>query len=247
MLIYQNAKKALNSLMEMTNDVIRRENLLILLKETGGKKKDLAEKGNTAPSYISQILTKNEVKRRRIGDDLARSLETGFGKPRGWMDVWHPYESKQTLGQSLEVKEPGGRHHYVPVFDIKLQAGITGFEVDILADEIETIFLPNAWFIKRRVKPDRLIGCKIIGDSMEPTLHPDDIVVINLESTTPKDGKVFAINYEGQLVIKRMMRDQGLWWLQSDNPNKTKHPNKVCEGDLCLIIGEVIHCRTDTL
>ena len=41
-----------------------------------------------------------------------------------------------------------------------------------------------------------------------------DTVVINTAQAEPKDGAVFAVNYEGQLVIKRLVRDAGQWWLE---------------------------------
>jgi phage repressor protein C with HTH and peptisase S24 domain len=63
---------------------------------------------------------------------------------------------------------------------------------------------------------------------MEPGLYDGDTVVVNTEQVTPKDGVVFAVNYEGELVIKRLMRDAGQWWLRSDNADQRRYPRKTC-------------------
>ncbi len=68
---------------------IRAQNLESLVKEAGSAKK-LAELCNTDPAYISQIRTYRKTasgRKRAVGDDLARKLEDGMGKPHGWMDA----------------------------------------------------------------------------------------------------------------------------------------------------------------
>jgi Predicted transcriptional regulator len=80
-----------------------------------------------------------------------------------------------------------------------------------------------------------------------PGLNNGDTVLIDTSRTQPKDGRVFAINYEGELVIKRLMRDAGNWWLSSDNTDKTRYPNKLCAGDVCLIIGECVHKQSTVI
>jgi len=74
----------------------RRANLNLLLQEVGEGRGDAAElsriTGVKAPT-ISQLrratFYKNGVE-RTMGDDIARKLEKGMGKPTGWMD--HPHE-----------------------------------------------------------------------------------------------------------------------------------------------------------
>lgn len=75
-----------------TVDVIRRANLLILIKEAGSPAKLSLLTGVPAP-YISQVkravIHSSGKKPRAIGDDQARKLESKMGKPRGWMDADH--------------------------------------------------------------------------------------------------------------------------------------------------------------
>jgi hypothetical protein len=74
----------------------RRANLNLLLQEVGAGRGDAAQLSRLtsvkAPT-ISQLrrptFYKNGVE-RTMGDDIARKLEKGMGKPTGWMD--HPHE-----------------------------------------------------------------------------------------------------------------------------------------------------------
>jgi len=65
-------------------------------------------------------------------------------------------------------------------------------------------------------------------------------VVINTDDVRPVDGDVFAINYEGELVIKRMRRDAGQWFACSDNQDQRRYPPKVCHEDV-QIIGRAVY------
>ncbi|MBA3057228.1 MAG: S24 family peptidase [Gammaproteobacteria bacterium] len=53
---------------------------------------------------------------------------------------------------------------------------------------------------------------------MKPTLGQGDLVILHTGDVRPIDGHVFAVNYEGSLVIRRIFRDAGEWWLNCDHP-----------------------------
>jgi phage repressor protein C with HTH and peptisase S24 domain len=122
----------------------------------------------------------------------------------------------------------------------KLSAGASGFGVDYSEDDAAPIVFQRQWYEREGFSPAKLFAIKVINSSMEPGLFHDDTVVVNTASTNPKDGTVFAINYEGELVIKRLVRDEGAWWLTSDNPDKNRYPRKRMTED-CFIIGEIVH------
>lgn len=74
---------------------------------------------------------------------------------------------------------------------------------------------------------------------MEPSIYAGDIVRIDTSKKDPKDGKVFILNYEGKVVIKRLFRDIGKWIIRSDNSDKARHPDRTFT-DRVFIIGEVV-------
>lgn len=130
---------------------------------------------------------------------------------------------------------------------LRLQAGVNGFSLDADESDGMPIFFRADWLRQRGFKPYELIALKVAGQSMEPNLYPDDLVVVNTADREPKDGKVFAINYEGEAVIKRMVRDGGSWWLASDNPDQRRFPRKECVDHACIVVGRVIHRQSEQI
>jgi hypothetical protein len=72
---------------------IRRTNLRLLIEESDDKTAiALAKRCDTSASYLSQILIRFKMasgKSREVGTGLARKLEKGCKKPKGWMDSVH--------------------------------------------------------------------------------------------------------------------------------------------------------------
>jgi phage repressor protein C with HTH and peptisase S24 domain len=77
-----------------------------------------------------------------------------------------------------------------------------------------------------------------------PNLYEGDLIVINTQQTEPRDGLAFVASYEGEIVVKRLLRDAGNWWLTSDNPDQRRYPRKVCD-EHTQIIGEVVYRQTE--
>lgn len=130
---------------------------------------------------------------------------------------------------------------------LRLQAGVTGFSVDVDQSDGPPIFFRAEWLQEKGYKPYQLVAMKIHGQSMWPTLHQGDMVVINTADTDPKDGVAFAINYEGEAMVKRIVRDAGVWWISSDNGDKARFPHKECHEGSCIIIGRVIHRQSEEI
>ena len=128
----------------------------------------------------------------------------------------------------------------------KLSAGASGFGIEYSDEEGAPIVFQRQWYEARGLRPEKLFAVKVANGSMEPGLYHDDTVVVNTESREPKDGVVFAVNYEGEMVIKRLVRDSGQWWLASDNPNQQRYPRKVCD-EHSKLIGEIVHKQSERI
>lgn len=129
----------------------------------------------------------------------------------------------------------------------KLSAGIQGYGVDYdgMGDDAPIVFR-REWFSRNGYQPGKLLAVRVANGSMEPGLWDGDTVVINTAQAEPKDGAVFAVNYEGQLVIKRLVRDAGQWWLVSDNPDQRRYPRKVCD-EHAFLLGEIVHKQSEKI
>jgi phage repressor protein C with HTH and peptisase S24 domain len=142
-----------------------------------------------------------------------------------------------------EPHEPGD--DFVPVARVllRLEAGVTGYQVQQLEGNGPPIYFRRDFLDSKGWKADKLFALKVSGDSMEPALYADDLVVINSVDAVPADGQVFAVNYEGQPVIKRLRRDAGQWWLDSDNP---RHKPKLCDEN-AILIGRVCYKQSERI
>jgi phage repressor protein C with HTH and peptisase S24 domain len=128
----------------------------------------------------------------------------------------------------------------------KLSAGGSGFGVEYLDDDDEPIVFRRAWFESRGLNPAKLFAVRVTNGSMQPGLWEDDTVVVNTADNAPKDGEVFAVNYEGELIIKRLVRDEGRWWLTSDNPDQRRFPRKACDEHVVLL-GQIVHKQSERI
>lgn len=153
--------------------------------------------------------------------------------------------SPSTAPQPINL-ESNPQYPSVRRVHFKLSAGASGFGVEYHDEEGAPIVFRRDWFERNGYRPDRLFAVRVANGSMESGLYDGDVVVVNTDQTELKDGIVFAVNYEGEMVIKRLVRDGGQWWLSSDNPNQHKYPRKVC-GEGVFIIGEVVHKQSERI
>lgn len=128
----------------------------------------------------------------------------------------------------------------IPKVNLQLQAGITGFQTEPDRRDGGTLSIPRGWIQRRGFDPAQLLAIQVKGESMEPTFYEGDTVVINLADKSPQDNAVFAVNYDGEAVVKRISRDAGQWWLMSDNSDQRKFYRRLCQGKDCIIIGRIV-------
>lgn len=60
------------------------------------------------------------------------------------------------------------------------------------------------------------------GDSMEPSLHNGDAMLVDRSDVTPRDGAIFLLESEDGAIAKRLIEIDGRWYISSDNPHDPK-------------------------
>lgn len=158
-------------------------------------------------------------------------------------------EDAPQLGKVLSAEEAEADDRLVRVRTLKLslRAGINGVPLEECTEDGPPIFMPSEVIRAEGLDPRFLVATRVKGASMERTLFDGDVAVTNLADTKPADNKIFSFNYEGEAVIKRLVRDNGEWWMVSDNPDQSRYPRKICRGTLCLIIGRVVFRQSSVL
>ena len=227
-----NTNLEIAKLLRMDITEIRRENLRRWVAENGTPAKER--------SLFSQLKANGS-----FGERVARRLERDYRMSDGFLD-------RDPNAPSAEAAIPSGMMavHAVEANDpsltqimkvtIKVQAGITGFRVEPEHHDGRTMGVPTAWVLDQRYVASDLLAIVVKGESMEPSLFDGDIIVVNTGDKVIVDGAVYAVNYEGEVVVKRMARDAGMWWLTSDNSDQRKYHRKSCKGAECIVIGKVV-------
>jgi phage repressor protein C with HTH and peptisase S24 domain len=181
---------------------------------------------------------------------LAIAKITGKSLPAAIIDGLRGTDPTQLLPGAMRVVVPEANDDsfvQVPMVKLRLSAGVTGFQTEPEQHDGGTVGMRRDWVERKGLNPAKLIAILVKGESMEPTLYEDDIVVINTADRKPAVGEVFAVNFNGEPVVKRMQKDGGRWWLASDNPDQRTYYRRACEGDSCLIIGRVVRKESDRI
>jgi phage repressor protein C with HTH and peptisase S24 domain len=233
----------------MDMNAVRRRNLRAEIeRRCAGSVAAFSREIGIVEARLSQVLSETYRDGKNFGEKAARNIEAAAGLAPRSLDR----ADDSPVSETQQPDIPGG-YTRVVAFEhndasqiqirkvkLRLSAGITGFSVEPEESDGNPISFRKEWFLRNGYQPDRLIAIGVKGDSMEPTMSEKDTVVVNTADKTPKDGKIFAVNYEGEAVIKRLERNIGQWWLVSDNPDQRQYPRKVCSGDACIIIGRVV-------
>jgi len=129
---------------------------------------------------------------------------------------------------------------------LRLSAGISGYSADPVTEDHAPLFFSRNWYDRNGYKPEKLVAVEVPGASMEPGLYAGDWVVVNLADVTARDGGVFAINFDGELAIKRLFRDGQGWLAASDNPDKRLFRDRPLT-ESCFIIGKIVHKQSEKI
>lgn len=213
---------------------------------------DLATRAGVTQGSIAHL----ESGRTKTSRSLTK-IAAALGVTTEWLadGKGDPYAAPP-LGNDAQTQFPGSMAVrssadesplHVPVrkvSDFRLSAGVTGFQVELDHRHGGMWELPTRWLDRKGLNPTHLLAIEVKGESMEPNLYEGDLIVINTADTRLVNGEVYAVNYEGEAVVKRMIREGGQWYLCSDNP-APKFGRRVCRGSDCIVIGRVVRRETD--
>jgi phage repressor protein C with HTH and peptisase S24 domain len=186
---------------------------------------------------------------RSLKPNTARLAAQLFGCDQNWLAIGVGTPRWREAGKSGPAHiELDGNPAYPSIRRVrfKLHAGVSGFAVQDLEDDGPPIVFRRDWFDLHGYRPEKMLAARVAGASMEPSLWDGDLVVINTAQTTPHDGHVYALNIEGVLAIKRLVRDGGEWWIRSDNADKVRYPDKRTHEGVS-VLGEVVYKQSERI
>lgn len=152
----------------------------------------------------------------------------GRGSPRGKETLARLADALQCsvnyllYGEKTEadegIAEDGSEYISIPCFDAKASCG-SGVE-NFDAQGVKLIKVALSW-LRVHVRSGSLRNLNIItasGDSMEPTFHDGDLVLIDTSETSIHSDRIYCLVIENELFLKRVQRIPSGVRLISDNP-----------------------------
>lgn len=160
--------------------------------------------------YISGASLPNIDRGAELADALKISLDwlaRGIGPMRLG-------ESAQPQKQSLAQQD----YYYLPLYDVRASAGHGA--LNHTEDEVDKLAFKRQWIRKELgTQPDQLCLIYIVGESMEPTLHANDVILIDRSVKEITTDGIYVLMLDGNLLTKRCQRLPGRKIrVSSDNP-----------------------------
>ncbi|MBO9678938.1 MAG: S24 family peptidase [Acidovorax sp.] len=192
-------------------------------------------------AFVRQMLLGS----RAISDKTVRRIES----LRGMQDWFSPVAAHAVHDVLADYDFSVGPDVYqlYPV-ELRMRPGSPGYTVwPDESDEDAPLSLHKHWLARRGYVPGQLLALRIKSPGMEPSLCVGDIFVINTADTALRDGQVFAVNFYGELFVRRVQRDGSGWWLVADNPDQARFPRKACAGPDCAPIGRLVFKQSESI
>lgn len=135
----------------------------------------------------------------------------------------------------------------VPCFNTFASAGFGAINDEPDAPD-DHIALSAQWLYKRGLPRHHLCFIYARGDSMWPTIHNGDLILINRASIQPKDGYIYVIRTGEQLWVKRVQGIIGGLRFISDNKSLYSPIDVIFDDGTDLqIIGQVVFVGHDLI
>jgi len=178
------------------------------------------EKKRTAKDILCFMYLLNSAHIQSYLQDIANAISN----IKQWCS-----QIKENSSFSLENAELSKKHK-IRLYNFPISAG-TGNDID---DNVQYAEYYTDEF-------DCDFALKIDGDSMEPEI-PDKSIVLVKKCENIENGKVGAFYYDGEIYCKRLIENQGVFYLESNNAKY--EPIKILPDSTLKVYGKVIKIET---
>lgn len=180
----------------------------------------------------------NVDKLPRIAEATGRSIEwllTGID-----LGSYELRESSQQYIAGINLEE----YALIPGYRVQVSAGHGALNCED-NEPVRYLAFRRKWLKYRGFEEHELAIVWAKGDSMEPTIHSNDTLVVHLGRNNPADGHIYIFRNGDELFVKRYQNAFGSWRLISDNPVYDKLDIPKHEQNQFEVIGQVVHIAKD--
>lgn len=206
------------------------DNIRAIMEQESMSAAAFAAKIGEKTSRVNDVL---QGKQRPPFDMLEKILST-FDVDARWLILGDNSQIRNISNNSDEFA-------LIPMYDVEVSAGSGA----VAYGEIEPthrLAFRRDWLASRGLYEKDLHVVIARGDSMEPTIHGKDTLLIDTSKSTPRDGHIYVIRSGDTLWVKRIQRqfDKSLL-LISDNTAYPPLPLNLAEHPDIQVIGQVVN------
>ncbi|MBU5616698.1 S24 family peptidase [Psychrobacter sp. TAE2020] len=222
-------------------EVIRRENVKLLMQETKITRSDLSKNAQINYALLGHYIGKNPSK--AIGDEIANKIEIFFNKSNNWLDHEHSQNKILNEPSNLSTDSKGRSNNLIniPVYN---RFSYQEDEDECIFEEVDTICgFTFEFFEKKSIDPKDFRLVYAIDNSMEPYINEKDKVGIIINQRYIKDGSIYAILLEGKyMMLKQIFIETGgLLRLHSFNSDYSDKLVTLDNRDSLIVVGRQIY------
>lgn len=132
----------------------------------------------------------------------------------------------------------------IPGYRIQVSAGQGSLNPDELEPTRHLAFR-RKWLKWRGFNEKELAIVWAKGDSMEPTIHNNDTLVVHTGRNVPADGHIYIFRNGDELFVKRFQNMLSSWRLISDNSYYSPLDIQKHDQHQFEVVGQVVHIAKD--
>ncbi|PID36843.1 MAG: transcriptional regulator [Rhodobacterales bacterium] len=157
--------------------------------------KDFSEKIGVQYRTVQRYIAKE----RALSSDFLQAMTDHMDVSASWILSG---KGDKYLGEGPNGRTSNSDFVSIQRFDIAASAGHGALS----ESEIGTghYAFNRTWLARRGLNPDDLAVIAVRGDSMEPELYDQDLILLDRSQTSPRDGDMYVVRYSGDLFVKRI-------------------------------------------
>jgi phage repressor protein C with HTH and peptisase S24 domain len=197
-----------------------------------GNKKHFAEITGKSASHIYKIC-------RGMSRPSMAYLQELYDEYK--VDLTWLLTGEQSAGAQVAGTPNNSELVFAPMFDVQASAGMGS---EVIAEDVEDYFAFNKSFLSRQlnVSSEELVFVTISGDSMLPTLHDSDRVLVDMSQKTVSHEGLYLLQSEDGLMAKRLSDNKGSLHVVSDNPEYENWTIEASARETNPIAGKIVWC-----
>lgn len=206
-------------------------------EEKGLTKKALAKlAGVKSPSTLTEM---------ENGENHNSPQIPAIANALGVEALWLQHGAGPKLPRNLRIEDVGTSIPHQDDYATIDQFHVNGSCGDgYLNDHVEvkgSMAFKRDWLARMNIDPAQAGVIYAKGDSMTPTIQDGEVLLVDYRQREAQGNRVYVLNIDGHLLVKRLIRRVAGWMIVSDNQDKTRYPDEVVQSpDLINIVGRVV-------